>query len=146
MEADAEGAVAETDRQYLPPNVLLQWHITNRCNLRCTYCMPAEGLAWLPKAEILTFEELTRVLRLFVRLGVRSVKVTGGEEEEIQVDVVDAQPRERRVDALAHVRRPAGRGPDHQTALASVAMAFAAFNAIPDLPTLGAAATKACKS
>src|SRR5262245_50223081 len=42
--------------------------------------MPAEGLAWLPKHEILTFEELTRLLRLFVdRLGIRSVKVTGGE-------------------------------------------------------------------
>jgi cyclic pyranopterin phosphate synthase len=41
--------------------------------------MPAEGLRWLPKSEILTFEELTRLLRLFVGLGVRSVKVTGGE-------------------------------------------------------------------
>jgi cyclic pyranopterin phosphate synthase len=57
----------------------LRVSVTDRCNFRCTYCMPAEGLAWLPKAEILTFEELTRVLRLFVRLGVRSVKVTGGE-------------------------------------------------------------------
>jgi cyclic pyranopterin phosphate synthase len=57
----------------------LRISVTDRCNFRCTYCMPAEGLAWLPKADILTFEELTRLLRLFVGLGVRSVKVTGGE-------------------------------------------------------------------
>src|SRR5918996_1829255 len=57
----------------------LRISVTDRCNFRCTYCMPAEGLAWLPKHEILTFEELTRILGIFVRLGVRSLKVTGGE-------------------------------------------------------------------
>jgi GTP 3',8-cyclase len=58
----------------------LRVSVTDRCNFRCTYCMPAEGLVWLPKDEILTFEELTRLLGLFVdRLGIRSVKVTGGE-------------------------------------------------------------------
>src|SRR5918995_5658355 len=57
----------------------LRISVTDRCNFRCTYCMPAEGLAWLPKHEILTFEELTRALGIFVRLGVRSLKVTGGE-------------------------------------------------------------------
>jgi cyclic pyranopterin phosphate synthase len=58
----------------------LRISVTDRCNFRCTYCMPAEGLAWLPKDEILTFEELTRLLRIFVeRLGIASLKVTGGE-------------------------------------------------------------------
>ena len=57
----------------------LRISVTDRCNFRCTYCMPAEGLAWLPKTEILTFEELTRLLEIFVGLGVRSLKVTGGE-------------------------------------------------------------------
>ena len=57
----------------------LRISVTDRCNFRCTYCMPAEGVAWLPKNEILTFEELTRLLSLFVRLGVDSIKVTGGE-------------------------------------------------------------------
>ncbi|GBC87339.1 GTP 3',8-cyclase [bacterium HR12] len=57
----------------------LRISVTDRCNFRCTYCMPAEGLAWLPKAELLTFEELARLARLFVRLGIRSIKVTGGE-------------------------------------------------------------------
>jgi GTP 3',8-cyclase len=57
----------------------LRISVTDRCNFRCTYCMPAEGLTWLPKSEILSFEELTRLLGLFVRLGVRSLKVTGGE-------------------------------------------------------------------
>ena len=57
----------------------LRISVTDRCNFRCTYCMPAEGLAWLPKSELLTFEELTRLLGIFVELGVRSLKVTGGE-------------------------------------------------------------------
>ncbi len=57
----------------------LRLSVTDRCNFRCTYCMPAEGLKWLPKEEILTFEELARLVRLFVGLGVRSIKITGGE-------------------------------------------------------------------
>jgi cyclic pyranopterin phosphate synthase len=57
----------------------LRISVTDRCNFRCTYCMPAEGLVWLPKTEILSFEEISRLLRVFARLGVRSVKLTGGE-------------------------------------------------------------------
>ena len=51
----------------------LRISVTDRCNFRCTYCMPLEGLAWLPKHELLTFEELTRLLGIFVGLGVRSL-------------------------------------------------------------------------
>jgi cyclic pyranopterin phosphate synthase len=57
----------------------LRVSVTDRCNLRCTYCMPAEGLDWLPKPELLTFEELTRVVDVATRLGVTSVRLTGGE-------------------------------------------------------------------
>ena len=57
----------------------LRISVTDRCNFRCTYCMPADGLAWLPKHEILTFEEIARILGVFVGLGITSIKVTGGE-------------------------------------------------------------------
>jgi GTP 3',8-cyclase len=57
----------------------LRVSVTDRCNFRCTYCMPAEGLNWLPKEQTLTFEEITRVVRVFVSLGTRSIKLTGGE-------------------------------------------------------------------
>ncbi len=58
----------------------LRISVTDRCNFRCVYCMPAEGLKWLPRAEILTFEEIERIARLFVeRLGVESIRLTGGE-------------------------------------------------------------------
>ncbi len=57
----------------------LRVSVTDRCNLRCTYCMPAEGLAWMPKTELLTFAELTRLVKIAVGLGVRSVRLTGGE-------------------------------------------------------------------
>ena len=58
----------------------LRVSLTDRCNLRCTYCMPAEGLAWLPKPELLTDDEVARLVRIAVtRLGVDEVRFTGGE-------------------------------------------------------------------
>jgi cyclic pyranopterin phosphate synthase len=58
----------------------LRVSLTDRCNLRCAYCMPAEGLDWLPKPELLTDDELLRLIRLAVtRLGVSEVRFTGGE-------------------------------------------------------------------
>lgn len=57
----------------------LRISVTDRCNLRCRYCMPAEGLAWAPKDEELEFAEIERLVSLFADLGVRSVRLTGGE-------------------------------------------------------------------
>lgn len=57
----------------------LRVSLTDRCNLRCTYCMPAEGLSWLPKPELLTDDELVRLVRVAVGLGVTDVRLTGGE-------------------------------------------------------------------
>jgi GTP 3',8-cyclase len=53
--------------------------VTDKCNFRCTYCMPAEGLQWLGRDEILTFEEITRLVSVLARLGVDEVRLTGGE-------------------------------------------------------------------
>jgi GTP 3',8-cyclase len=52
---------------------------TDRCNFRCIYCMPADGLAWLPKRDILRSEEMLRLARIFIGLGIRTVRLTGGE-------------------------------------------------------------------
>jgi GTP 3',8-cyclase len=57
----------------------LRVSVTDRCNFRCQYCMPADGLPWLHRTELLTFEEIERVVRTLVPLGVRSVRLTGGE-------------------------------------------------------------------
>ncbi len=57
----------------------LRVSVTDRCDFRCTYCMPAEGLPWLPLAEMLTDAELLRLVRIFVGLGVRQIRLTGGE-------------------------------------------------------------------
>jgi cyclic pyranopterin phosphate synthase len=68
--ADSYGRVA-TD---------LRVSLTDRCNLRCTYCMPPEGLEWLPKAELLTDDELLRLIRIgTTRLGIEEIRFTGGE-------------------------------------------------------------------
>src|SRR5918998_2164304 len=57
----------------------LRISVTDRCNFRCRYCMPAEGLEWLPRDEVLTFEELERLVRLLAAMGVDEVRITGGE-------------------------------------------------------------------
>ena len=58
----------------------LRISVTDRCNFRCRYCMPAEGLEWLPRDGLLSFEEISRVASLVVeRFGIRSIRLTGGE-------------------------------------------------------------------
>ena len=57
----------------------LRVSITDRCNERCTYCMPHELQEWLPREEILTFEETLRIIRIAVELGVSKIRITGGE-------------------------------------------------------------------
>jgi len=57
----------------------LRISVTDRCNLRCTYCMPEEGVPLLPHSEILTYEEIERIARSAVSLGICNLKVTGGE-------------------------------------------------------------------
>src|SRR5579871_5372338 len=70
MLADSFGRIA-TD---------LRVSLTDRCNLRCAYCMPPEGLDWLPKPEVLSDDEMVRLVRVAVqRLGIREVRFTGGE-------------------------------------------------------------------
>jgi GTP 3',8-cyclase len=72
-----------------PPTPLLDGHgrhiedlrlsVTDRCNFRCQYCMPSEGLPWLERSEILSFEEIVRLVDVLVAIGVRDVRLTGGE-------------------------------------------------------------------
>jgi len=57
----------------------LRVSVTDRCNFRCTYCMPEEGLEWLDRSELLSFEEIARVVRVGASLGIRKVRLTGGE-------------------------------------------------------------------
>ena len=57
----------------------LRLSVTDRCNLRCRYCMPEEEYVWLPREDILSFEELSRLVDVFVGLGVDKVRLTGGE-------------------------------------------------------------------
>ena len=84
----------------------LRLSITDRCNLRCTYCMPAQGLQWLPTPELLTTAELTRLGRIAVeRLGVERIRLTGGEP-------LMRRDLEEIVEALSVLRTSAGAKPD----------------------------------
>ncbi len=58
--------------------------VTDRCNFRCQYCMPADGLKWLERSAVLDFEEITRVVGLLASIGVGDVRLPGGEPGFIQ--------------------------------------------------------------
>ena len=82
----------------------LRISVTDRCNLRCRYCMPAEGLEWLPRDEILSFEEITRLAGVFYDRGVRKIRFTGG-EPTMRRDLprLVAMVRDRCPDASLHM-------------------------------------------
>ena len=78
----------------------LRLSVTDRCNLRCAYCMPEEEYAWLPRADILSFEEIARLMDVFAGLGVDKVRFTGGEpllrkDLPSLVKMIAAEPRIR---------------------------------------------------
>ncbi|MBS2022599.1 MAG: GTP 3',8-cyclase MoaA [Deltaproteobacteria bacterium] len=73
--AQAQGLVDRFGRAHTS----LRISVTERCNLRCSYCMPEEGVPLHPKAEVLSFEEIERLAALFVRLGITRIRLTGGE-------------------------------------------------------------------
>src|ERR1700758_5463437 len=78
----------------------LRVSVTDRCNLRCNYCMPQEEYVWLPRQELLTFEEISRLVEGFTSLGVTDVRLTGCEPLLRRglsrlVDILAANPRIR---------------------------------------------------
>jgi len=73
--------------------------VTDKCNFRCTYCMPAEGLPWLKKAEILSYEELVRIARVAVSIGIEQIRLTGG-EPLVRRDVPELVRSLRKIEGL----------------------------------------------
>ncbi|XP_022216839.2 molybdenum cofactor biosynthesis protein 1 isoform X2 [Drosophila obscura] len=80
----------------------LRISLTERCNLRCDYCMPADGVPLQPKANLLTTEEILRLARIFVEQGVRKVRLTGG-EPTVRRDIVDLVAEMKALPQLEHV-------------------------------------------
>lgn len=65
--------------QFNRPITYLRISVTDKCNLRCVYCMPEQGLPWLPKSDILSYEEIVALVRAAASVGVRSIRLSGGE-------------------------------------------------------------------
>src|SRR5438270_519555 len=79
---------------------VLRISITDRCNFRCLYCMPEEGVRWLPREDILTFEEIADVVRAAIEVhGIRRFKLTGG-EPTVRHGLVDLVRMLRRIDGI----------------------------------------------
>ena len=78
----------------------LRISLTDRCSLRCTYCMPAEGVPWLPGATMLTTDELVRIARVGVGLGITEIRLTGG-EPLLRPDAADVVRRLNALDSPA---------------------------------------------
>src|SRR5713226_4543772 len=85
------------------PLASLRLSVTDRCNLRCRYCMPEDEYVWLPRTSILTFEEIERLTNVFAGLGVHKVRLTGGEPllRHDLPTLIGLIARNRRVDDLA---------------------------------------------
>jgi cyclic pyranopterin phosphate synthase len=77
----------------------LRISVTDRCNLRCVYCMPLEGLRFLPNAELLSAEEIERVVRAAVSVGFRKFRLTGG-EPTLRMDLLEIVERIAAVDGV----------------------------------------------
>ncbi|MEP7201322.1 MAG: GTP 3',8-cyclase MoaA [Ilumatobacteraceae bacterium] len=91
----------------------LRISVTDRCNFRCTYCMPEEGMVWVPRSEVLTFEEIHRLARIFVeRFEVDGLRLTGGEPTvRAHLPLLVSKLAELRVPSTSASPR-AGRAPD----------------------------------
>ncbi|MFT4977841.1 MAG: cyclic pyranopterin phosphate synthase, partial [Myxococcota bacterium] len=66
----------------------LRVSVTDRCNYRCVYCMPAEGMSWRPREDLLSYEEIARVVYVFAKMGIRQIRLTGG-EPTLRSDITD---------------------------------------------------------
>src|ERR1700681_726219 len=79
---------------------VLRISVTDRCNFRCVYCMPEEGVRWLPREDILSFEEIREVVRSAIEVhGIRRFKLTGG-EPTVRSGLVDLVGMLRRIDGI----------------------------------------------
>jgi cyclic pyranopterin phosphate synthase len=76
--------------------------VTDRCNLRCFYCMPEEGIHYVPKNELLSYEEMTRLTALLVRMGIEKVRITGG-EPFVRRDMMDFLRTLSKMDGLKEI-------------------------------------------
>ncbi|NNG16380.1 MAG: GTP 3',8-cyclase MoaA [Gemmatimonadales bacterium] len=92
-------SVAHPRDRYDRPVGSLRLSVTDRCNMRCRYCMPEESYVWLPRASLLSFEELERLVRLFAISGVEKVRLTGG-EPLLRHDLPNLVSRLRRVPGI----------------------------------------------
>jgi cyclic pyranopterin phosphate synthase len=77
----------------------LRISVTDKCNLRCVYCMPEEGLPWLHREQLLTYEEIARIVATMAPLGLRRVRLTGG-EPLVRRDLPDLARMIKRVPCL----------------------------------------------
>ena len=80
----------------------LRVSITDRCNLRCTYCMPVEGVETMPHDELLSYEELYSVIEKFVSLGVKKLRITGG-EPLVRKDIVEIVEAINKIEAIEEI-------------------------------------------
>jgi molybdenum cofactor biosynthesis protein A len=81
------------------PITYLRLAVTDRCNLRCFYCMPAEGINYLPRKDLLTYEEMERLISLMVSMGISKVRITGG-EPFVRRDLVSFMKRLAKIEGL----------------------------------------------
>jgi molybdenum cofactor biosynthesis protein A len=84
------------------PITYLRLAVTDRCNLRCFYCMPEEGIHYLPKKELLTFEEIERLVALLASMGISKIRITGG-EPFVRTDLMQLIRKIKSIDGIKDI-------------------------------------------
>jgi len=80
----------------------LRISVTDRCNFRCVYCMPEEGLTWVPRTELLQFEEIARLVTIMAQLGIQKVRLTGG-EPTLRSDIISLIASLKAIDGIEEI-------------------------------------------
>ena len=80
----------------------LRISVTDRCNYRCVYCMPSEGLNWVPREDILTYEEIGRIVEVMADMGIQEVRISGG-EPTLRSDLITLVEHIRRVPGIQDI-------------------------------------------
>jgi GTP 3',8-cyclase len=80
----------------------LRLSVTDRCNLRCTYCMPADGIRLIERKEILTFEEILRAVRILSEMGIRKIRITGG-EPLVRDGIIDLMKQIKKIENITDI-------------------------------------------
>ncbi len=99
---NSENNISQVFDNHGRPITYVRLSVTDRCNLRCFYCMPATGMTFLPRKELLSYEEMERLIKILAEMGVSKVRITGG-EPFVRRDLIDFLRRAKAIEGIEEI-------------------------------------------